>query len=61
MQLVYVQATISVFTHTEHNSLKGILRFALQAFGHLNSFRWTKTVKLGYFAVENISMDQTAD
>lgn len=60
MQLVYVQGTFSVFTHTEHDPLQGILRFALQPLARLNSFRWTKIVKLGYFAVENIRMDHTA-
>lgn len=60
MQLVYVQAATSVCTHTENNSLEGILRFALQAFGHLDSFRWTETVELRHCAVENISMDHTA-
>lgn len=44
---------MSVFTHTEHNPLEGILRFALQAFGCLNKFQVGKKMgKLGYFAVE---------
>lgn len=59
MQLVCVQ--VWVFTHAEHDSLEGVLRFALQPFGRLRGCRWTQVVKLRYFAVENVSMDRAAE